>query len=136
MPADEFAELVADIKRNGLVQTIVTIRDEHGTEFVLDLTNIPASTPVALLYGTLFGTPIDLGPIGAPGCLLDVDPLVVVAGNSDAGGYFWWSTPIPYDLDALGAAIEMQAAIYDPGAAQPLPVILSNSGTATVGNTY
>lgn len=36
MPADEFAELVADIKRNGLVQTIVTIRDEHGTEFVLD----------------------------------------------------------------------------------------------------
>lgn len=36
MPVDEFDQLVDDIKRNGLVQTIVTIRDEHGTEFVLD----------------------------------------------------------------------------------------------------
>lgn len=36
MPPDEFDQLVDDIKRNGLVQTIVTIRDEHGTEFVLD----------------------------------------------------------------------------------------------------
>jgi ParB-like chromosome segregation protein Spo0J len=36
MRADEFVELVADIKRNGLLSPIVTLRDAAGQELVLD----------------------------------------------------------------------------------------------------
>ncbi|HMM83912.1 ParB N-terminal domain-containing protein [Azohydromonas sp.] len=36
MPKDEFDELVADIKKNGLISPVVYLRDEHDTKLVLD----------------------------------------------------------------------------------------------------
>ncbi|HLQ37368.1 MAG TPA: DVUA0089 family protein [Planctomycetota bacterium] len=107
-----------------------------GTEFVVDLTLVPAGAPYFKILGFLpFATPFDLGPLGAPGCFVEVDLVNTILGFADAAGVGFWSLSLPYVLALRGLPLEMQAAVFDPSA-NALGVTVSNRGSAVCGNGY
>jgi hypothetical protein len=108
-----------------------------GTEFVMDLTNVPAGTAWIQVLGfvTLPLPGFDLGPLGAPGCFVETSPLVNTIAFTTATGDAFWSLPIPYNLALCGLPLELQGAVFDPPA-NLLGITVSNRGSAVIGNGY
>jgi hypothetical protein len=108
-----------------------------GTEFVMDVTNVPASTALieVLGFAALPLPGFDLGPLGAAGCFVEVSPIVNTIAFTSATGDAFWRLPIPYNLALCGLHLQLQAAVFDPPA-NLLGITVSNRGSAVVGNGY
>lgn len=104
-----------------------------GSEFYVDGAGIPANGPLlrVLGLGTL-GTPYDLGPFGAPGCLVEVDPIDQSFAMADANGNDFWMISSPADPAFIGLPIEQQIAVLD-GAANALGLTMSNRVSSVFG---
>lgn len=77
--------------------------------------------------------PIDLAPIGMPGCSLLVSLEVDVALDN-LGGYARWSLPIPFAPNLLGAEVYLQAFALDPGV-NALGATMSNGLVVRLGTS-
>jgi hypothetical protein len=90
----------------------------------------PGLGPVVVLIGAafdaVFGTPLplDLGPLGATGCALHLEPALGLAGFADAAGTF--TTTVPVGAAPPGAHYGAQAVAVQPGL-NPLGAITSNA---------
>ena len=95
--------------------------------FTGEVTNVLAGTFANLLLGTRLATPIDLGFVNSPGCLLTVDqavqvPLPVAAGRATFG------LPVPASLPLVGQTLSLQAAVVDPNRGVSDPLIAMTNG--------
>ncbi len=87
-----------------------------NAQFGIDVrTPIPAALHVLFLGGHIgAGQALDLGPFGAPGCELGLQPyasLIVLVGADGAG---FLSLPVPATAALAGAAFDVQLAALDP----------------------
>jgi hypothetical protein len=100
--------------------------------FSVDL--VGAQNPSLLMFGlsntqASFGAlPLDLTPLGMPGCQLRVSADVVLPMS---GARLSW--PIPPDADLAGARFHLQAVELDP-AANAIGAVLSDAATAVIGS--
>lgn len=76
-------------------------------------------------------TLVDLGPLGAPGCTLEVVFADVLLQLADNAGRASWTILVPEDPSLIGARLESQAAVLD--LSNPLGITISNRVTATLG---
>jgi hypothetical protein len=111
-----------------------------GSTFAIDLQNLPARARAFSFLGLSttstgggLGLPFDLAPLGAPGCLLEVDPVEVQGLLADAQGIATAYLPIPGDRSLLGLSLHSQALVVDAGA-NVLGLTLSNRGTLRIGD--
>lgn len=109
-----------------------------GDTFSLVLRDAPPGAVAVLLHGrsiVSWGTtplPVDLGPLGAPGCLLRVEPFHALPLLVGPGGQARAEFSVP-DLPALtGATFFNQFGVLDPQA-NPLGVVLTGAGFGLVG---
>jgi hypothetical protein len=107
--------------------------------FTLELTNVAANAPVVGVLGfsntSVRGAPLplDLTPLGAPGCqLLVSDDLAVPIANRPTATTARWTTNIPYIPALLGVDLYQQAVSCDP-TANPLGLSMSNGSRASIG---
>jgi hypothetical protein len=88
-----------------------------GTTHAAHLARVPANGTFIGLLGSEaqqwggMPLPIDLGPFGAPQCLLQVE----VAANELRAGEEW-PVPVPASGPLLGLRFHLQALVLDPGA--------------------
>ncbi len=120
----------------GLPVTVAGVpsgRPVAGSTLAVDVTNLSPNVPGFLMSaGIVPIVPgIDLGYLGAPGCTLDHQTIVLdlVAATFGAGT---WTFPIAGDPSWLGQAIYHQAIGFVP-AVNVLGAVTSNLGIATVG---
>jgi hypothetical protein len=133
--------------------------DGFGNVSVLGSTEVPsvgngnfgleiagASTNQAVaLYGSFNSPgfqPVDLGPVGLAGCLLQIELPILISGTvtspgeaRQGEGVGFMPFPIPADPIFLGETVELQAIYIDPSAAQVgrfLPATLTNGLRLTV----
>ncbi|MCA8977704.1 MAG: hypothetical protein KDC98_23470, partial [Planctomycetes bacterium] len=123
----------------GLRQTVAgpTVTTEVpvlGSTYYLDGGNMPANALLIRVIGTdPLPTPFDLGPIGAPGCLLFVDPIDQSPTVADASGHYYWPLrSSPLDIAFIGLTLEQQIAVVDP-LANPLGITISNRVSSVCG---
>lgn len=109
-----------------------------GSTFVAELRAGPANGAALGLLGlsrTLArGTvplPFDLLPLGAPGCLLEVDPMVLQVLLANSLGEAVWALSMPSQPALLGLVFHQQLMTLDAGA-NALGVATSNSGTGII----
>ncbi len=124
MPCDE---------RRGRVVLFPLAFPRLASFFEADLKGAPPLVPGFLLLG-LFKFHFDLGPYGAPGCLLVASPDLARAGSINGSG-MWAVAPwfeIPGDYVLLGGKVSLQALFLDPRA-NSLGAVLSEAGEATLG---
>jgi len=107
--------------------------------FTWTLDRAPAGKPAFLFIGLskrhVFGfpvLPIDLGPSGAPGCSLLVEPRALLATATDGQGQARMPTPIPGDPRLLGMVAFGQWGILEPSA-NALGVVVSDGAAAKIG---
>jgi hypothetical protein len=107
-----------------------------GTTLQLRLTNIPGFIVPALgaLGFSRLPLPLDLGPVGLPGCsLLNSAEEIRVIGPPSGTGQVVWSVPIPNLGQLLGAEVFFQGLCFElPG--WPLWASLSNGLQVRLGN--
>ncbi|MFO1053214.1 MAG: hypothetical protein U1F36_13460 [Planctomycetota bacterium] len=107
-------------------------RPSIGGSFPVDMTNLPASTlTVAWLFG-LTQTSLDLGFLGAPGCLLVQSNDLFWAGEPAAPPSWTMTLGIPPISSLSGVTIQSQALALAPGA-NALGVVFSNGLSLTFG---
>lgn len=111
-----------------------------GTTFVGEFRDCPANGVVFPFLGfsrtVALGSiplPLDLGVVGAPGCVLDVDPVVSTGLLTDAIGGATWAFPIPQVPALSGVVIAQQAFVFDP-TVNALGLTLSNAGHGVLTN--
>lgn len=95
-----------------------------GQRFLTELHNAPPGAPTACVAGssaTAFRgvpLPIDLGLVGAPGCAILIDHVLVQAaatvGGGSGGGSALFSWPVPNDPSLRGFRVYFQAYVADP----------------------
>ncbi len=97
-----------------------------GSQFWVDATGLQPNTLLFRVIGLLpRATPFNLGLLGAPGCLIEVDGLDASAGIADAGGVLFWNVNSPFTLSLIGLPLEQQVVALDSGA-NALGVVVSN----------
>ncbi|MBL8753157.1 MAG: hypothetical protein JNK15_07635 [Planctomycetes bacterium] len=80
-----------------------------GTSGALGPSGAPAGSP-ASIYNP---QPLDLTLVGAPGCTLNVDPLLIDVMIGDVTGTADYVLPIPGNLGLIGATLFMQPCKWD-----------------------
>lgn len=123
-------------------QTIPTLTSatEPAIGQVLDLrmSQVPLNAAVAICTGIsasrfgAFTLPLDLAPLGAPGCLLRTSIDYTDAFTADAQGRLRAPLRLPNDADLVGRTFYQQAAVLDP-AANALALTLSDAAEVLVG---
>ncbi|MBK8101327.1 MAG: hypothetical protein IPK26_29955 [Planctomycetes bacterium] len=110
-----------------------------GTTFVGEFSNLLPNGAVVAFAGfsrvissTGLPLPFDLGPLGASGCSIDVDPASVTLLLANGAGVATWAIPIPYLPALISADIFQQGLALDP-AANALGAAASNHGRAVIG---
>jgi hypothetical protein len=109
-----------------------------GSTFVRVATRMPSFSGVLQLIGfsdSFFSggpLPFDLSSLGAPGCTLNVDPLLIYLYVSDAAGRARFQTSLPVSPVFAGFTLYEQLLVLDPPA-NPLGATLSNSIEYTIG---
>lgn len=111
-----------------------------GSLFVTEVANAPPSGFLLRLigfsdtfspgYGPL---PLNLAFLGAPGCSLFVDPMVLEPHFATGAGTATFSLALPASVSFLGMRLHEQVGAFDP-AANPLGFVLSNPIDYTFGN--
>jgi len=107
--------------------------------FAFTLDKAPPSRFALLVMGLdkrrSFGAPVlplDLGPFGAPGCSLLVEPRVVLPTGTDSQGRARMAMPIPAFTALLGTVFFAQWGVVD-ARANRLGLAVSGGGTAKIG---
>jgi len=112
-----------------------------GQTCILTVDNLPASaSPVvlgalSLEAGSLGGTPlpIDLTPIGMPGCSQYIDPiLTMLYGTVATNGTATWPLYIPDEPWVLGLPFYAQCLVDAPGE-NPLGLVTTNALACVAG---
>jgi hypothetical protein len=107
-----------------------------GTTFWVQLSSVsPFAAYLRLVGLNALPLPLDLSAVGLGpvGCLLEISPLLQELAIADVTGTDDWCFPLPDNTGLLGFALEYQAAVLEgPG----LSFIMSNRGTAVIGNGY
>lgn len=110
-----------------------------NSQFTMTIDTLPANRTCVVIgllgfnRDQLNGTPLplDLGVIGAPGCVLYVDPFYdALLGNHL--GHVEWNIPIPDRPALLGIQFFTQAMVLDPEA-NPLGASFTNACEARIG---
>lgn len=110
-----------------------------GHDFPIEVSYLPVSAPVFIITGLSTSSwsgaplPTDLASYGMPGCTLYVS-----VNTSDfvlaAGTKAQFTVSMPTLPMFLGYQLHHQALVLDPAAGNPLGAVMSNPGTATIGN--
>ncbi|MBL8756503.1 MAG: PPC domain-containing protein [Planctomycetes bacterium] len=107
-----------------------------GTVMVGDMTQCPPGG--LLVIGGAFqelNPSINLGILGAPGCMAQIIAVSLEAQVVGGSGTAQWTLNVPYDQNLVGAAIEYQGIVLDQFA-NSLGLIVSNRLRAIVGNSF
>jgi hypothetical protein len=111
-----------------------------GTTLVGEFRNAPANGvvfPFAGFSRTVASggipLPLDLGIVGAPGCVIEVDPAYLTALFTDAAGTAVWALPIPQNPSLSGIVLAQQAFVLDP-TVNALGLTITNSGHGLITN--
>lgn len=109
-----------------------------GTTMVADLGNCPGNTLVIPFAGfsramtsSQLPLPFSLQALGAPGCQVEVDPLITGLTLTDAQGRAISTFAIPFAPALSGIEFSQQALVLDP-AANVLGWTVSNAGTGLI----
>ena len=78
------------------------------------------------------GLPIDLGPMGGPGCALSVPPLLLVPTLIDTAGQGLVPLTLPNDPSLTGETFSQQFLVLDP-AANPLGLSMTAAVSGWIG---
>src|SRR5262249_9807287 len=109
-----------------------------GSTWTVDLRDLAGGSGFALVVTALSDQswngaplPVDLAPIGMPGCLArpSNDVVTVLANNNGTARF---ALAIPAAPALAGFVVFQQGAVFDPALAQPLPVAVSGGGEATL----
>jgi hypothetical protein len=104
-----------------------------GSTFVVDATSLPPNAPMFTLLGFVpLAVPIDLGFLGAPGCVVEVDAAATNFALADGAGVLYWSLATPVVPALIGLPLEQQVAVLDP-AANSLGITVSNRVSSVTG---
>ena len=107
-----------------------------GSQFWVDATGMQPNTLLFRVIGLLPRTvPFNLGPLGAPGCQIEVNGLDASAGLSNAAGVLFWNINSPFTLSLIGLPLEQQVVALD-GAANSLGVVVTNRVSTLWGITH
>ena len=127
---------------NGLRPALVNPNSEVpmlGSTFVVRLQNcLPNNIAAPFLgfsntVGSAAALPIDLGPIGAGGCFLRVDPVWAFGIATDAAGVAFIALPVPADLALRGVTLYMQSMQFD-AANNQLGISMTNDVRFVLGD--
>lgn len=102
-----------------------------GKSFSIDLSNAAANAKALWAVGVK-QTALDLGPAGAPSCILLTEPLSVLPVNADAMGKAAVPLTVPNDQSLISLSFFNQFAVIDPST-NALGLIFSNGGAGKVG---
>jgi hypothetical protein len=97
-------------------------RPTLGEVFTRNVGNCPASAPVIMMTGLSSETwngvplPFDLTALGAPGCTLNVEPLVLDVALADAAGRAEFNLALPGDPSLRGIYLWEQAVVQNAAA--------------------
>ncbi len=114
-----------------------TSRPWIGETFLMDVTPVPSNTIALMAYGlsdTFSGLgvlPASLAPIGMPGCMLQVDPVILDAFLAN-GTTATWARPIPNSASLLAQTIYCQGAALAPGA-NAAALVVSDHAALSIG---
>lgn len=86
-----------------------------GSSFTLEMAGV-VSNAVVMMAINPYDPAIDLGILGAPGCLLSIDPTVSIPAIPSVPGEHQLSVDILFDPFQIGGVVFMQAISLDPGA--------------------
>jgi hypothetical protein len=100
------------VTSGGALPTLRSRPSAIGQNWVVDLTNAPASTPV-MLFLDLQPAPNPIPLAGAPGCFVHVLPLADVSDTTNTGGSKVWSFPLPDNIGLFRAKLASQALAID-----------------------
>ncbi len=109
-----------------------------GDTLFVNLSGAPAGTPALMSLGYsnkrfgLFKLPLDLTPMGAPGCSVLASLDWLSAAVTDTAGKASHPIPLPLALGLVGVAFYNQWLISDPKK-NALQLVTSNGGAATIG---
>lgn len=126
-----------------------------GRSLTLPITSVGPGSPQSLeaaflgmsysVVGTGLGNPgyafhvvglqstfVDLTPLGATGCALEVDYVDAAFQLADAAGQATWTVPVPGNMTLLGTRLHSQVAVLD--LSNPLGITISNRVASTIGN--
>ncbi len=120
----------------GVPMTVVTRRNEWptiGTTYSVDIAGVADGASPVVLFGFFSSGPLDLGILGAPGCIFDITPVASLATVPTQPNEAEFSLPIPEDPGIVGVPGRIQALALDFGA-NDLNVTASDLATLTFGN--
>jgi PKD repeat protein len=121
----------------GITNLTNTSRPQVGTTLTVNLNHLPLSAAILMVgfsrttsgFGPL---PLDLTPLGAPGCFGRVSPDVTIfltgAGNAAA-----WNLTVPNVPAFIGQLLYNQALVLDP-AFNTLGAVVSDAAGMMIGN--
>jgi len=98
-----------------------------GENMTGEVTNVLSGTFSELILGAQLPTPIDLGFLNSPGCLLRVS-LTVQVLNQVGGGRATFTLPIPANVGLVGLTLPIQASVIDPARGPGDPFIAMTNG--------
>lgn len=104
-----------------------------GSAHYLNASGLQPNTFLFHVIGTeTLTTFYDFGPLGAPGCFLEVLPIDQSPTFATASGEDFWRVGVPFRLDVIGLTVEQQIAAIDTQA-NSLQFVLSNRVSSVCG---
>ena len=104
-----------------------------GSAFYVDGGNMAAGSLLMRVIGLVpLAMPFDLGPLGASGCFIEVDPLDQAFAIANGSGIDHWLLSTPVDVAFVGLPIEQQIAVVDLPA-NALGITVSNTVSSVFG---